>query len=48
MKNTPNTSEAINQEFKLLFSELRISVEFLSNMCQKILDAKSKKQIYLD
>ncbi len=48
LTNTPNTSEAIAEEFKNLFAEMKKVLNFLGGLCQKVLEAKSKKQFYLE
>lgn len=48
LSNSPNTPEAVSEEFRLLLAEFKEALHFLSSVCQKILDSKSKKQLYME
>ena len=48
MSNNPNTPEVVIKEFFTLLEELKKAIRFLCDMCQKVLDVKAKKQLYMD
>ena len=45
--NNPNTFERIKQEFNNLFDLFKEAIDVLNVLCQKILDIKAQKHIYM-